>query len=65
MLKLLIELLILAGFSLFFSIKVLKKHERGVVFTFGRFTRVKGPGLALLIPFCPTHGKGRSQHAHS
>ncbi len=31
-------------------IKVLNEYERGVVFTFGRFTGVKGPGLILLIP---------------
>lgn len=31
--------------------KVLNEYERGVVFTFGRFTGVKGPGLIILIPF--------------
>jgi regulator of protease activity HflC (stomatin/prohibitin superfamily) len=30
--------------------KVLNEYERGVVFTFGRFTGVKGPGLIILIP---------------
>jgi regulator of protease activity HflC (stomatin/prohibitin superfamily) len=30
--------------------KVLNEYERGVIFTFGRFTGVKGPGLILLIP---------------
>jgi regulator of protease activity HflC (stomatin/prohibitin superfamily) len=33
------------------AIKVLREYERGVVFTLGRFTGVKGPGLILLIPF--------------
>ncbi|MDP8913442.1 MAG: slipin family protein [Pseudomonadota bacterium] len=33
------------------AIKVLREYERGVVFTLGRFTSVKGPGLILLIPF--------------
>ena len=32
------------------AIKVLREYERGVVFTLGRFTGVKGPGLILLIP---------------
>jgi len=32
------------------SIKILREYERGVVFTLGRFTGVKGPGLILLIP---------------
>jgi regulator of protease activity HflC (stomatin/prohibitin superfamily) len=30
--------------------KVLNEYERGVVFTFGRFTGIKGPGLIILIP---------------
>ncbi|HEY9552471.1 slipin family protein [Allosphingosinicella sp.] len=32
------------------AIKVLREYERGVIFTLGRFTGVKGPGLILLIP---------------
>lgn len=32
------------------SIKVLREYERGVVFTLGRFTGVKGPGLIIIIP---------------
>jgi regulator of protease activity HflC (stomatin/prohibitin superfamily) len=32
------------------AIRVLREYERGVVFTLGRFTSVKGPGLILLIP---------------
>ena len=33
------------------SIKILREYQRGVVFTLGRFTGVKGPGLIILIPF--------------
>jgi regulator of protease activity HflC (stomatin/prohibitin superfamily) len=29
---------------------VLREYERGVVFTLGRYTRVAGPGLFILIP---------------
>ena len=32
-------------------IKILQEYERGVVFFLGRFQRVKGPGLIILIPF--------------
>jgi len=32
-------------------IKILREYERAVVFTFGRFTSVKGPGLIIIIPF--------------
>ncbi|MCP8352420.1 slipin family protein [Candidatus Synchoanobacter obligatus] len=35
-------------------IKILKEYERGVVFMLGRFYRVKGPGLVILIPFIQT-----------
>lgn len=37
-------------FLLLSSIKVLKEYERGVVFSLGRFWKVKGPGLIVLIP---------------
>ncbi len=32
------------------AIRILQEYERGVVFTLGRFTRVAGPGLVLIIP---------------
>ncbi|WP_296228729.1 slipin family protein [Ralstonia sp. UBA689] len=32
------------------SFRVLREYERGVVFLLGRFWRVKGPGLVLIIP---------------
>src|ERR1700741_3933025 len=33
------------------SIRILREYGRGVVFTLGRFTGTKGPGLFLLVPF--------------
>ena len=35
---------------LFSSFRVLREYERGVVFLLGRFWRVKGPGLVLILP---------------
>ncbi|MCG1054585.1 slipin family protein [Mycetohabitans sp. B5] len=32
------------------SIRIFREYERGVVFMLGRFWRVKGPGLVLIIP---------------
>ena len=32
------------------SVKVMREYQRAVVFTLGRFTGVKGPGLILLVP---------------
>jgi regulator of protease activity HflC (stomatin/prohibitin superfamily) len=45
----LIVLLILAS-----SIRILREYERGVVFLLGRFQRVKGPGLIIVIPIIQT-----------
>ncbi|HET7634360.1 MAG TPA: slipin family protein [Burkholderiales bacterium] len=35
---------------LFSSLKVLREYERGVIFLFGRFQSVKGPGIILVFP---------------
>ncbi len=46
--------LILAVFVILFlssAIRILREYQRGVVFTLGRFTGVKGPGLIILIPY--------------
>ncbi|MFQ5617567.1 MAG: slipin family protein [Rhodospirillales bacterium] len=33
-----------------FSIKILREYERAVVFLLGRFWKVKGPGLIIIVP---------------
>ncbi len=38
------------GALLFSAFRVLREYERGVVFMLGRFYKVKGPGLIILIP---------------
>ena len=43
-------IVLLLGF-LASAIKILREYERGVVFTLGRFTSVKGPGLIIIIPY--------------
>ncbi|MEZ5569260.1 MAG: slipin family protein [Halioglobus sp.] len=35
---------------LFSTFKVLREYERGVIFMLGRFYKVKGPGLIMVIP---------------
>ena len=38
-------------FGLIFSaIRILREYERGVIFQLGRFWKVKGPGLVIVIP---------------
>jgi len=47
-------LLILLAFVvifLFSAIWIFREYERGVVFTLGRFEKVKGPGLVIVIPW--------------
>ncbi|MEA3491721.1 MAG: slipin family protein [Campylobacterota bacterium] len=46
-----IYLVVILAVLLVFAIRILREYERGVVFTLGRFTGVKGPGLIILIPF--------------
>lgn len=43
-------LVIIIIFILLAAFRVLREYERGVVFMLGRFWRVKGPGLVIIIP---------------
>jgi regulator of protease activity HflC (stomatin/prohibitin superfamily) len=45
-----IVVLVLIAMLLVSSVKVLNEYERGVMFTLGRFTGLKGPGLIIVIP---------------
>ena len=45
-----IPLIVVALLFLMAAIKILREYERGVIFTLGRFTGVKGPGLIILVP---------------
>src|SRR6201987_433069 len=45
-----IAVVILVIVLLFSAINVLNEYERAVVFTLGRFTGIKGPGLVLIYP---------------
>ncbi len=44
------SLLIVVIVLLLSMIKILREYERGVIFTLGRFYKVKGPGLIIVIP---------------
>ena len=43
-------LILLLLFLVAASIKILREYERGVIFLLGRFWRVKGPGMVIVIP---------------
>lgn len=42
--------LVLVSLVLFSALNVLREYERGVIFLLGRFWKVKGPGLIIVIP---------------
>ncbi len=46
----LIVIIVLVAIVLASAFRVLREYERGVVFMLGRFQRVKGPGLIIIIP---------------
>src|SRR5580693_7981125 len=46
----LIAFLILIVMLIFSALNVLNEYERAVVFSLGRFTGIKGPGMVLIFP---------------
>tara|TARA_B110000438_G_scaffold227230_1_gene221633 strand:+ start:532 stop:1302 length:771 start_codon:yes stop_codon:yes gene_type:complete len=42
--------LIILGLLIFSAFNILKEYERGVIFLLGRFWKVKGPGLIIVVP---------------
>ncbi len=44
------SILVLVAILAIASFRILREYERGVVFMLGRFWKVKGPGLILVIP---------------
>ena len=43
-------IVILVAFVVSSAIRIFREYERGVVFTLGRYTGTKGPGLVLIVP---------------
>ncbi|MCG6860098.1 MAG: slipin family protein [Chromatiaceae bacterium] len=43
-------LIVFAVVILASALKILREYERGVIFLLGRFQRVKGPGLIIVVP---------------
>ncbi|HEX9758231.1 MAG TPA: slipin family protein [Nitrospiria bacterium] len=43
-------IIIIVILFLYSAVKILQEYERGVIFMLGRFWKVKGPGLIILIP---------------
>ena len=46
-----VVIVILVLYIAVLAVRILREYERAVVFTLGRYTGTKGPGLVLLVPF--------------
>ncbi len=46
----LMTLIVLLVVLILSTFKVLREYERGVIFLFGRFWKVKGPGIIIVVP---------------
>ena len=46
-----VTIVVLVGAILAKAIRIFREYERGVIFTLGRYTGIKGPGLVLIVPF--------------
>ncbi|MAF46809.1 MAG: slipin family protein [Rhodospirillales bacterium] len=46
-----ITIAVLVLLLVFYTFRVLREYERGVIFLLGRFWKVKGPGLIIVVPF--------------
>jgi regulator of protease activity HflC (stomatin/prohibitin superfamily) len=46
-----LAILLVIVFTVAYSVRVLREYQRAVLFTLGRFTSVKGPGLFFLVPY--------------
>ncbi len=53
----LIPLIVVGLFLLFTGVRMLYQYERGVVFTLGKFSNIRNPGLTFLIPVVQTMRK--------
>ena len=50
MLSVLAPIVVVVLLLILSSIKILREYQRGVVFLFGRFQAVKGPGIIIIVP---------------
>ena len=46
-----ILLIVLLLFAFIKSVRIINENQRGVTFRLGRFQRIDGPGLIIIVPF--------------
>ena len=52
-----IGLLLVIGFIILLSIKQINQYERGIKFSFGKFTKIMNPGWRLVLPIFQSYRK--------
>jgi regulator of protease activity HflC (stomatin/prohibitin superfamily) len=50
MLEFWVSIVAVVGLFIIAALKILREYERGVIFLLGRFWKVKGPGLIIVVP---------------
>ena len=55
--SLLVVLIIIIGFVLLCSIRQINQYERGILFTFGKYTKVLEPGWNIVLPVIQSYRK--------
>jgi regulator of protease activity HflC (stomatin/prohibitin superfamily) len=46
-----IAFIVIVASLIIYAFRILREYERGVIFLLGRFYKVKGPGLIIVVPF--------------
>jgi regulator of protease activity HflC (stomatin/prohibitin superfamily) len=46
-----IAFIVVVASLIIYTFRILREYERGVIFLLGRFYKVKGPGLIIVVPF--------------
>ena len=46
-----IAFVVIVASLIIYAFRILREYERGVIFLLGRFYKVKGPGLIIVVPF--------------
>ncbi len=45
-----VPFLVVLGIILFSSVRIIQEYERGVIYTLGRYTSNRGPGVQIIVP---------------
>lgn len=53
----LVVLLVIVGFILLISIRQINQYERGIKFSFGKFTKIMNPGWRIVLPIFQSYKK--------